>query len=142
MRIISLAVAIIFSLPFATFAAKAINVQEGQWETTIKMEMIGMPMAMPPMTTTSCITKKDLVPNTQQPDQKCKVSKIKIKKDSVSWSIKCNDDKGMVMTGAGKIIYKYNVYNGSMDFQISGGGQPDMQMKYTMSGKRIGECKK
>lgn len=131
------------SMASTAFAAdKTPNVREGQWETTIRIEMPGMPMALPPFTTSSCITKKDLVPQTQQPGQDCKLLSQKISAESVEWKAQCKDQSGTVMEGSGKIVYKGDTYTGEMTMSTPGGGQPGMQMKYVLSGKRTGDCKK
>ena len=141
MRLAPLAATVALALPLATLAAKEPNFQEGQWETTIKVEMPGMPMAMPPFVTSTCITKKDMVPQTQQPGQDCKILKQEFKNDTVEWSIQCKDAKGNTTDGTGKITYKGEVYAGEMNVAMTGPDHPAMQMKYTMSGKRTGVCK-
>jgi hypothetical protein len=118
-------------------AAAKLNVKPGQWQTTIKIEMPGMPMALPPFTTESCITEKDLVPGTQQQGQDCKVLSQKITGNTVEWSIECKDGQGGSTTGKGKITYAGESFDGAMDLTASG-----MQIKYTLHGKRIGDCKK
>ena len=54
-----------------SFAGSGPNMQEGKWEITTKVEMPGMPMNMPPMTHTQCLTKDDFVPQNSQSGEEC-----------------------------------------------------------------------
>jgi hypothetical protein len=89
-----------------TFVYAAVNMQEGEWETTmeVKMDMPGMPYPMQPMSfkTSNCLTKEDLVPHTAQKDQNCKVLEQKVKGDKVSWKVKCVE-KDATSIGDGEI---------------------------------------
>ena len=49
------------------------NLQEGLWEITSKMEMMGM--NIPTVKHNQCITKKNAVPDSSQPDQGARWSK-------------------------------------------------------------------
>jgi hypothetical protein len=142
MRTIAAAVILVPCLTHMALAAQGPNVREGQWDTTIKVEMPGMPMDVPPFTTSSCITKKDLVPKAQQPGQDCKTLKQEVKGDTVEWTVQCKDASGMTMDGAGSAVYKGDTYSGEMTLTMSGAGHPSIQMKYTLNGKRTGDCKK
>ncbi len=130
----------VLAVPAFAAGAKP-NVKPGQWETTVRMEMPGMPMAMPPMVTSSCLTEKDLVPNTSQPGQDCKVTKQKVTGQTVEWAVECKDKNGAVSTMTGKGTYKEETFEGTMQMAMSHGGAP-MQMNAKVSGKRVGECKK
>ncbi|MDX9709788.1 MAG: hypothetical protein RBT64_09555 [Trichloromonas sp.] len=43
-------------------AAGQVDMQDGQWEITTRVEMPGIPVQIPPMTVSQCITQKDLIP--------------------------------------------------------------------------------
>lgn len=111
------------------------NVKEGKWEITTTMEMPGMPMQMPPMVTTQCITKKDFIPESNpQPNADCTPLKMKVNGNTAKWSIKCKTDDG-VMTGSGKVTYSGSTFAGEM--KINQGG---MTVTSKMKGKYIGKC--
>jgi hypothetical protein len=116
------------------------NMQPGMWETTVKMEMEGMPIAMPPFTSRHCITKEDLVPKTQRPGQQCEVSHQKISGNTVSWQVTCQNS-GRTTTGDGTITYDGDSYHGTINMHMTGGGGPAMTMHQNITGKRIGDCK-
>lgn len=67
-------------LAFSTPAAAASGMQEGEWESVVefRMEIPGLPFAMPPMTikTNQCLTEKDMVPSTARKTNDAK-SRIK-----------------------------------------------------------------
>ncbi|MFM9887647.1 MAG: DUF3617 domain-containing protein, partial [Burkholderiales bacterium] len=65
------------------------NMREGNWEVTVKMEMVGMPFAMPAQIVNQCVTNKDLVPDMSQQDQSCIVREQKVVGDTVSWRMQC-----------------------------------------------------
>jgi hypothetical protein len=126
----------------ATLAVPAVALaamEEGNWEVTMKMEMVGMPFAMPPMTVNQCVTKKDLVPDMSQRDENCIVKDQKVVGDTVSWKMECKGREG-TMEGEGRIKYAGKTYDGEMQARMTRSGQP-MTVKYTMQGKHTGACR-
>jgi hypothetical protein len=121
----------------SVLAAGAPPMRPGQWQTTITMQMPGMPMAVPPIVSSSCLTEKDLVPQAQQPGQDCKVTKHSVKDKTVEWAMECKDKSGATMTGTGKVTYRADTFEGTMTMNM-----PSASLAYQMTGKRLGECKK
>jgi hypothetical protein len=120
---------------------KLTGLTEGQWDSTIKIELSSVPFAMPPILTSSCITKKEAVPLTAQPGQDCKVRGPKITGDTVEWTVLCKDASGGPdLSGAGKLTYKGDTYSGTL--QLTASGQAGVTLTYTLTGKRTGDCKK
>jgi hypothetical protein len=115
--------------------------RDGRWEVKTEMEMPGMPMKMPAMTTTQCITKEQAedpqrsVPQGRGAPNNCKVSDHKVTGNKVTWSMKCEGPEAM--SGTGEITYGENTYDGVMKMERQG---QTMMMKYT--GKRLGDCVK
>jgi ubiquitin len=124
----------------ATLAAAAhANMQEGNWEVTAKMEIVGMPFAMPPTTHNQCVTKKDLVPDMAQQDQSCIVQEQKVVGDTVSWRIQCKGKDG-TMDGEGRIKYAGKTYTGEMQMRMKDRSGEVTTMKTSMQGKHTGAC--
>lgn len=117
-------------------AAQAQNMKEGLWEITSKMEMPGMPMKMPPQTHTHCLTKKDAVPQKEEPGQECKTTKLEVRGDTVSWVMECKTKEGPVVMN-GKVAYKGETFEGVIKMK-----QSDMEITQNLSGKWIGKCPK
>src|SRR3989337_420880 len=88
-----------------------VNMQEGNWESTMEIKMEGMPFPMPPMkfTTTQCLTKEDMVPKTAQKDQQCEIKEKKVSGNKVTWKVKCVEKNGTT-EGEGEITYSGNSY--------------------------------
>jgi uncharacterized protein DUF3617 len=122
-----------FALPLAARAASPMKA--GKWQMTTQMEMAGMSMQMPPIVTTTCVTKEQ-AENPQPPKQnaECKFSDYKMEGNSISWTIDCPKQK---MSGSGKITYGADTYTGTMKMKV---GDREMSGKYT--GKRLGDCDK
>src|SRR4051794_22187044 len=93
----------------------------GQWETTMQMEMPGMPAGVPPTSTPSCLTEKDVAPSTARPGQECKVTKQKVTGSNVEWSVECKDKSGQVTTATGKVTYKADSFDGTMQMSMNHG---------------------
>ncbi len=111
-----------------------------QWEVTTKMEMQGMPMAMPAMTNTVCLPKKrqsdeDLVPRDKNSD--CKMSDVKQSGNKMSFKMACSGKNAM--TGEGEIEHNADNYRGKMHMVGDMDGQ-QVDMTQNFSGKRIGTC--
>jgi Protein of unknown function (DUF3617) len=113
--------------------------QEGNWEVTAKMEIPGMPFAMPPTTYNQCVTKKDLVPDMAQKDQSCVVQEQKVAGDTVTWRIQCKGKDG-TMDGEGRIKYAGKSYTGEMQMRMKDRSGALMTMKTSMQGKHTGAC--
>lgn len=119
------------------------NVREGQWEMTMKMEMDGQPMPMPAQTVKYCVTKENLVPKAERPEQSAHCTKVepKVSGDTVSWSAVCKQS-GQTIESAGRIAYKGDTFTGEIESTMTGDGGQPTKMRQVMSGRRIGECKK
>lgn len=107
------------------------------WAVTSKMEMAGMPFAMPGHTSNVCIEKgKQNDPNRAVPtdkNQDCKMSDVKISGNKSSWKMVCTGKDPM--TGSGEITSGNGSYSGKILMHSKDG---DMTMNY--EGKRIGTC--
>jgi hypothetical protein len=112
------------------------NMKEGLWEITMTMEMPGMPMKMPPQTYQHCLTKKDCVPQKEEPGQECKVIKHEVKGDTVTWVVECKTKEGPAVSN-GKVTYKGDTFEGVIKVKHSG-----MEITQNLKGKWIGKCPK
>ena len=107
------------------------------WEVTNKMEMKGMPFAMPAQTNKVCLAmgaEKD--PQRTQKDSNCQMTDIKTSGNTVRWKAKCVEN-GETMTGDGETTHERDSYHGTMRMKGKSGGEP-MEMVTSFSGKRIG----
>lgn len=130
-----LALVCLIALPtFAASLAKA-----GRWETTVSMEMTGMPVKMPARTLATCVTEEqakdaeNLIPKSGDKRGGCTYSDVKIEGSTVSWKMNC-EKQGM--SGDGKVTYKGDSYDGAAHMTIPNGGE--INMKY--SGVYKGAC--
>ena len=110
----------------------------GKWQIKMEMEIPGMPVKMPPITTEICLTEEDLrdpqkaVPN--DPKSKCTIGDYKVDGKTVTWSMDCPKQN---MKGNGEIKYTDDSYSGWTKMLV---GEQEMKTKYT--GKWLGACKK
>jgi len=118
--------------------AANVNMHEGKWETTMEMKMEGMPFAIPPVKTTQCITKDNLVPKGKEQDN-CKVKKQKIIGNKVMWSMECVD-QGTKTESEGEITYTGDGYKGTMRMKSTDASGETMVSTGKMTGRRIGAC--
>jgi hypothetical protein len=118
--------------------AQVPDINPGLWEFTTITEMVGMPnMNIPATTHTQCMTAESLVPQTDAASHECQISEMTVDGGTVSWKIACSGQGG-VTEGTGKVTYKGDTMEGTMDMTIAGAG---MQVKNTITGKRIGDCR-
>lgn len=121
----------------SVFSASAFSAQGEYWEVSVKMEMPGMPFAMPATTSKVCIPKggeKD--PQRAAASKECVMTDIKTSGNKSSWKFKCNQD-GEIMTGSGELSGNAHEYRGVMHMSGKSGGE-DMKMTQTYHGKHIG----
>lgn len=111
------------------------DMQPGEWEVTMTMDMPGMPaMANVPIRFKECRTDKDIVP--QKQEKGCNITKQKQEGSTVMWEMKCDDGT----TSDGKVTYSGTKFDGVVNTVINNKVQ-QMRTKMKMSGKRIGPCK-
>lgn len=116
-------------------------IREGRWEVTTQMQMANMPMQLPPMKTTRCVTAEEVkdpasaVPRGAPGDNSCKVSDQKVEGNKISWKMACTGQQKM--TGSGEIVVNGDTYDGVAKMTMDMG---EMTMKY--SAKRLGDCTK
>jgi hypothetical protein len=140
MRSLPLSLTIAGAVLVSSLAAQA-PMREGQWETTVQMQMAAMPVAMPPMTSSRCVTAEDIKDPSRSlptgPDAKssCKVSDYKTEGSKVTWKVAC--DSPQKMSGSGELLFAGDTYAGAAKLTMELG---EITMKY--SGKRLGDCKK
>ncbi|MBN2369254.1 MAG: DUF3617 domain-containing protein [Vicinamibacteria bacterium] len=126
-------------------AAEPLDMKPGEWSITMKVNMEGVPFAMPPITVKQCLTEKDFVPKPAVSPQQgkgpnCEITDQKIDGNTVSWSISCADERGTTK-GKGSLTYSGTTFVGSSEVTMTGGGESSI-VKTDMSGKWIGPCKK
>jgi len=100
------------------------------WEITMKMEMPGMPMAMPPQVSKVCVAKgasdENFVPKQQG---NCRTVDSK----------RVGSKYMFTMTAHGEITFNDGAYDGRMEMAGTMEGQP-MNMNQTYKGRRVGTC--
>lgn len=124
----------------ASATAQTNPMRPGRWEVTMQMEMPGMPMAMPAMKNTRCVTQQDidspgrgLPSGPEKNPNECKVSDYKVSGSTVTWTMACTGQPSM--TGTGELRFTGDAYEGLVKMTMD---QQQMTMK--MSGKRLGDC--
>ncbi len=120
-------------VPLTVLADKP-SMKAGQWEYNVKMEMPGMPFAMPPMKSQRCLTQAEIDRGDQfAKDEKneCQIKNLKQGAGSASYDVTCKDGS----TGHYDFTYGNDAMQGKgvMDTQ----GQ---KMTTHFSSKRLGEC--
>ncbi|NOY67994.1 MAG: DUF3617 family protein [Deltaproteobacteria bacterium] len=119
-------------------AAMAIDMNDGKWEISSRVEIPGMPMQIPASTTTECLTKDKPAPAPPQMPAGCEMPDIKISGNTVTWSVNCTQFTPSMMS-KGTITYQGDSFEGVVENEmIQKGG--NMHMTVRMKGKRIGAC--
>ena len=111
----------------------------GKWQISMQIDIPNLPVKMPPMKFTQCVTQEDLDKDPQASipkDQKnsCKVGDYKVDGNVVTWTVGCPKEN---MTGSGRITYSDDSYDGEMKMDMDG---TESTTKY--SAKRLGDCTK
>jgi hypothetical protein len=124
-----LAIALAASLPAAAQG------KDDLWEISSKMEMPGMPMAMPAQTSRICIGKnrkdEDFVP--KQGD--CRMLESNRAGNKFTYKMECSGQGAATVVGA--ITFGDNAYAGQMRMTMK---QTSDTMDMTLTGKRVGDC--
>jgi hypothetical protein len=105
------------------------------WEMTSKIDMPGMPMAVPAQVNRVCISKnhrdEDLIPRRDN----CRVTESKRTGTKLTYKMECTGNEAMTMVG--DLTLGSNAYDGQMRMTIT---KTKDTMNMALSGKRVGDC--
>ncbi len=128
--------AVISTLAVPAFAATV--AKPGRWETTIQMEMAGMPAKMPPRSVFTCLTKEqaenaeNLIPKAGDKRGGCTYDEVKVDGNTVTWKVTCAQSG---MAGTGTMTFHAESSEGSSHMKMQ-----DREISLTFTGKFAGEC--
>lgn len=137
-RPLTLAVTFVLAA-FNVANAAAPNIDDGEWEFETKMNMPGMPHAMPAQKFRNCMNKNDPVPRGVDPQQgksACKTVQQDAKGDTVTWTVRCTHE-GQTTETKGRGTYRGDTMQATQTTAMNG-----QTMTMNISGRRIGPCKK
>ena len=122
-------------LPLAALAAE--GMKPGMYAYTVKMEMPGMPFALPPQNFQHCLTQADVDKGKQYDNQSergsdCEVKNLKQSAGKASFDLACKDGT------TGKAEYTFTGDGMTGKTVMTREGTP---MTMAMSAKRAGDCK-
>jgi hypothetical protein len=128
------AVAVLLAALVAALPASAQGKDE-LWEISSKMEMPGMPMAMPAQVNRVCVGKnhkdEELVPR----QSNCRMVDSKRVGSKFTYKMECTGNEPMTMLG--EITFGNNAYDGQMRMTMT---KTSDTMNMAVSGKRVGDC--
>jgi hypothetical protein len=105
------------------------------WETSSKMDMPGMPMAMPARVTRVCLGKnrkdEDLIPR----QENCRVTDSKRTGNRLTYRMECSGNEPSVIVG--DLTLGNNSYEGQMKMTLT---KTNDTMNMALSGRRVGDC--
>ena len=134
-------VLLMLALSWTALAQTQSPMREGNWEVTMKMNIPGMGMEMPPMKQTQCVTAAMLKdPQASLPKgpggSDCKVSDYRFTASTATYKMVCTQPAPM--TAVGEMKYSgSDAYTGTISIDSDG-----QKMSMIYDAKRIGECPK
>lgn len=128
----------VLGMLLAVLPAWGLDFKPGKYEITVKMEMPGMPGGMPPQTMAQCLNEQNPVPDSSPDAQGCKMSNMRTKGNTVTYTIECNQP-GMEAKITGEMIYKGDAFEGTTKTSM-GPEAGGMTVVTVVKGKRIGKC--
>jgi hypothetical protein len=111
--------------------------KDEQWDITMKMEMAGMPMAMPARTQRVCVEKSAKDESYVPKQDDCKTVEAKRTGNKFNYKMVCEGK--FQGTSTGEMTFAEGAYDGRMHMVGKMDGQP-VDMTQTFSGKRVGDC--
>jgi hypothetical protein len=122
------------------WAGSAVDMREGLWEIATEIEMAGVPVKMPGITTRQCISPENVFPEISRfnaSDQNCKVTNVVIGKNYAAYDLTCTLENGE-MKGHGSVTYRGERLKGSLNTTTM---PENIQMNYLYEGWYIGPCR-
>jgi hypothetical protein len=136
-----------FAGPFDQMKGK---IKEGQYDTTVEMDMSGIPgmpkgMGAQKSSHSHCVTAKDIEdgkvarPSGKDGGDNCEVKDFKMSGNTASYTMVC---KGAAqMTADAKMTFVSNGYDMDLKMAMNQGGQV-MNMAQKIQSRHVGPCKK
>lgn len=124
----------------ATLAAVPAVSAQGKdelWEISTKMEMAGMPMAMPAQVNRVCVGKdrKDKDEHLVPRQSNCRMVDSKRSGSKYTYKMECTGNDPMTMIG--EMTFGNNAYDGQMRMTMT---KTNDTMNMAVSGRRVGDC--
>lgn len=107
------------------------------WDTTMKMEMPGMPIAMPAQTSQICLRKDRKAEDTIPRQDDCRLVDSKTVGNKVTFTMDCEGKEPMIVQG--EITSSPNAYDGKMRMKSKRKGD-DTEFTQVFSGRKVGAC--
>jgi hypothetical protein len=121
-------------------AAGAGPMQPGMWEVLSNANIGGTSADQP--TTRVCISSKEAADSLQslpRPSPSCNVMNARTEGNKIFYEIECADKPAM--RGRAELMATPNAYQGSVQMMIiQAPGMPDVPMRVTFAGRRLGDC--
>ena len=111
--------------------------KSGKWQITVETEMAGVPVKIPPVTMSECVTPEQAAapqPPKSDVGSDCTVSDYKVDGNVVTWSVSCPKED---MKGTGRIAFSSESYEGVTKMKMG-----DAEITQKLSGKYLGPCDK
>ena len=128
-------------LALGLFASGAVLAQSGTgnlYRVTTKMEMVGMPFAMPSQTIEVCGPKNQASEKMVPHDENCTVSDFRVVGNKSSYTLVCRGEDAMTAKGEFEQLGP-DAYRGKMHMVGSSDGEP-IEMTTNFEGKKIRDC--
>jgi hypothetical protein len=126
---------VLAAIALAAASPAAAQGKDELWETSTKMEMPGMPMAIPGQVTRVCLGKnrkdEDLIPK----QDNCRVTDSKRTGNRLTYRMECTGNEPSVIVG--DITFGNNAYEGQMKMTMT---KTNDTMNMALSGRRVGDC--
>lgn len=107
------------------------------WDVTTKMEIVGMPMAMPAQTHQVCLKKDRRAEDTIPQQDDCRATDVRTSGNKVSYKMVCTGKNPM--TGEGEITSGPNAYEGKLRARSTKKGE-EMEFQQSFTGRKVGAC--
>ena len=118
----------------SAFSPLALSAPGEYWEVTTKMEIPGMPFAMPAQTVKVCIAKG--AEKHPPPNKECEMTDVRVSGNKTFWKVRCNQN-GEIMNGSGEMSGNMDQSEGTMHLSGKSGGQ-NIEMTMKHQSKRLG----
>jgi hypothetical protein len=127
--------ALVAMMALAAASPVAAQGKDDLWEHSSKMEMPGMPMAMPAQVNRVCVSKnrkdEDLIPTRDN----CRVVDSKRTGNRLTYRMECAGPEPSIIVG--DLTVGDNAYDGQMRMTMT---KTNDTMNMALSGRRIGDC--